>query len=322
MRLLVTGGAGYLGSVLVKILLERTHSVRVLDNLSYGGDSLLSVWSHPNFEFVLGDIRDTEIVRRSLKGIDAVIHLSAIVGDPACSRQPALARSVNIEASISLLTECKRNNISRFVFASTCSNYGKMKDPMGYVDETSELNPLSLYAETKVTVEKIVLDPSRTNDFCATSLRFATLFGVSPRMRFDLTLNEFTLEMLTKNRLSVYGGQFWRPYVHVEDAARAVAFVLEAPIEQVRVQAFNVGSTDQNYQKLQLVELIRPYAPNAVVEYIKKEEDPRDYRVSFAKVRDVLGFKVTKTVPNGIHEVAKLILNKIIQDADNPKCRN
>src|SRR5262249_39570471 len=157
------------------------------------------------------------------------------------------------------------------------SNYGKMKDPDSLVDETSELRPVSLYARTKVTVEEAVLAPRHDRALCATSLRVATVFGVSPRMRFDLTVNEFTFALLTKKHLVVYGRQFWRPYVHVRDVARAVLTVLAAPEGALREQVFNVGSTSQNYQKQQLVEMIRPYAPNARVEYIHKEEDPRDY---------------------------------------------
>ena len=194
-------------------------------------------------------------------GIDAVVHLAAIVGDPACSRQPDLARAVNLQGSLALIEESQRAGVSRFLFASTCSNYGKMKDANKYVDEETELSPVSLYAETKVAVEKALLQSARDGRWCPTPLRFATIFGVSPRMRFDLTVNEFTMEMLTKKHLKVFGEQFWRPYVHVRDAARAIQLVLSSPTEQVAGGVFNVGATDQNFQKQQLVEMIHPYAP-------------------------------------------------------------
>lgn len=197
-----------------------------------------------------------------------------------------------------------------------------MKDASQYVDETSELRPVSLYAEIKVAVERAALDSSQTEGLCATSLRFATTFGMSPRMRFDLTVNEFALEMLTKKRLVVYGEQFWRPYVHVRDAARAIKLVLESPAEKVQNQVFNVGSTEQNYQKQQLVEMIQPYTPDAVIEHIHKEEDPRDYRVSFAKIKKVLGFETTRTVGDGIREIAQLVQDGVIKDFDNPIFRN
>jgi len=322
LNILVTGGAGYIGSALVPMLLADSHRVRVLDSLLYDGRSLLGVWSHPGFEFRRGDICDVETVHAALEGIDVVVHLAAIVGDPACARQPELARSVNLDASLTLLAESREAGVSRFVFASTCSNYGKMKDPSQYVDETSELRPVSLYAETKVAVEQTILDLVQTDELCATSLRFATVFGVSPRMRFDLTVNHFTMEMLTRKHLVVFGEQFWRPYVHVRDVARAVLMVLEAPVARVQGQVFNVGSTEQNCQKQELVKLIQHYVPDATAEYVKKEEDPRDYRVSFAKVEDVLGFRTTRTVEDGIREIAQLVRDGVIQDFDNPKYRN
>jgi len=321
-KILVTGGAGYIGSVLVSDLLAKGHRVRVLDNLMYGGQSLLGVWSHDRFEFIRGDVRDSDVVCAALEGIDAVVHLAAIVGDPACARDPELARSVNLDASLALLTKSRRAGVSRFVFASTCSNYGKMKDSDQYVDETSELRPLSLYAETKVAVERAVLDPAQTEGVCATSLRFATVFGVSPRMRFDLTVNEFTMEMLTKKHLLVYGEQFWRPYVHVRDVAKAIMVVLEAPVAKVQNEVFNVGATNQNYQKQQLVDLIQSRVPDATVEYVHKEEDPRDYRVSFAKISSILGFETTRTVEDGVREVTQLVRDAVIQDFENPRYRN
>jgi nucleoside-diphosphate-sugar epimerase len=322
MRILVTGGAGYIGSTLTAMLLAKGHRVRVLDSLLHGGQSLLGVWAHPTFEFWRGDIRNGETIRAAVAEIDAVVHLAAIVGDPACARQPDLARAVNLEASLALLEESKRAGVSRFAFASTCSNYGKMQDLSQFVDETSELRPVSLYAETKVAVEHALLDPAHTDHLCATPLRFATVFGVSPRMRFDLTVNEFTLELLTKRRLVVFGEQFWRPYIHVRDVARAIMLVLEAPTPKVQNQVFNIGSTEQNYTKQQLVDLIQPYAPDAIIEYVHKQEDPRDYRVSFMKIKDQLDFEITRTVEDGIDEIARLVKNGIIQDSHDPRYRN
>ena len=322
MNVLVTGGAGYVGSTLVPMLLNRGNRVRVLDSLMHGGDPLLGSWAHPCFEFVKGDVRDAAAVRDALEGMDAVVHLAAIVGDPACARRPDEAKAINLEASLALIGAAKKAGVARFVFASTCSNYGKMKDPDGYVDESSELSPVSLYAETKVAVEHALLDAGSGNGFVGTPLRFATVFGVSPRMRFDLTVNEFTMEMLTKGKLVVFGEQFWRPYVHVADAGRAIIKVLESPAESVRGQVFNVGSTDQNYQKQQLVELIRAHAPEARVEYVHKAEDPRDYRVSFARINDRLGYETTRGVPDGIREVARLVRSGVIQNFGDARFRN
>lgn len=323
MKILVTGGAGYVGSTLVPLLLAEGHTVTVLDSLLHGGESILGVWANPKFEFVRGDIRDRSEVTAVLSGVDAVVHLAAIVGDPACARDPELSRAVNLESSLALIEESQRAGVRRFIFASTCSNYGRMSDPTRYVDEDSELAPVSLYAETKVAVEKKLLQSAGVNGgWCPTPLRFATVFGVSNRMRFDLTVNEFTMEMLTKKHLVVFGEQFWRPYIHVRDAARGIAQVLAAPAEKVSGNVFNVGSTDQNFQKQQLVDLIRPYAPDAAVEFVRKQEDPRDYRVSFSRIQQALNFQITRTVQEGIEEVAHLVRSNIIQDFSDKRFRN
>jgi|ERR1051326_5290322 nucleoside-diphosphate-sugar epimerase len=322
MKVLITGGAGYLGSTLVPILLTSGHSVRVLDNLNHGGASLLPVWSDPGFEFSRGDIRDRATIASAVSGVDAVVHLAAIVGDPACARNPDSAQAVNLQASLGLIEESKRAGVARFVFASTCSNYGKMKDPNAFVDEESQLNPVSLYAETKVAVEKLLLSTANGNSWSPTPLRFATIFGASPRMRFDLTVNEFTMEMLVKKKLVVFGEQFWRPYIHVRDAARAIKLVLESPTAKVSGHVFNVGATHQNFQKQQLVELIRPHAPDAVVEFVHKNDDPRDYRVSFSRIKGQLDFEITRTVSEGIAEVARLVRESVIKDFENPGYRN
>jgi nucleoside-diphosphate-sugar epimerase len=322
MKILLTGGAGYIGSTLTPFLLAAGHQVRVLDYLAYGGQSLLGVWTHPGFEFIRGDIRDREILRTAVADRNAVVHLAAIVGDPACSREPDLARSTNLDASLALIAESKSAGVERFIFASTCSNYGKMKDTSQYVDEESELSPVSLYAETKVAVETALLESGRSEHWCPTPLRFATIYGVSPRMRFDLTVNEFIMEILTKKRLKVYGEQFWRPYVHARDAARAIDLVLNASPALVGGRVFNVGATDQNFQKKQLVAMIRPYAPDSVVEFVFKAEDPRDYRVSFARITDQLGFKITRTVAEGIAEIAHLVRENVVDNFADQKYRN
>jgi nucleoside-diphosphate-sugar epimerase len=322
MKILITGGAGYIGSTLVPLLLAGGHHVRVLDQLLHGGESLLGVWCHPEFEFIRGDIRDHATVQAAVSQRDAVVHLAALVGDPACARQPELARATNLDASLALIDESQVAGVKRFLFASTCSNYGKMKDGTQYVDEESELSPVSLYAETKVEVELALLRSAGRANWCPTPLRFSTIYGVSPRMRFDLTVNEFTMEMLTRKHLTVFGEQFWRPYVHVCDAARAIQMALSASSVDICGRVFNVGATDQNFQKQQLVEMIRPYAPDAVVDFVHKDEDPRDYRVSFQRITGSLGFKTTRTVPQGIGEVARLVRENVIADFSGERYRN
>jgi len=322
MKILVTGGAGYIGSTLVPLLLQGGHSVRVVDSLQHGGEPLLGVWAHSGFEFISGDITDRTVIRSAVAGMNAVVHLAAVVGDPACSREPERARAVNLQASLALIEDSRLAGVARFLFASTCSNYGKMKDSEQYVDEDSELSPVSLYAETKVAVEKVLLNSHGSPNWCPTPLRFATIFGVSSRMRFDLTVNEFTMELVTKKRLAVYGEQFWRPYVHVRDAARAIEVVLGSQTDAISGRVYNVGASDQNFQKRQIVELIQARVPDADIEYVRKAEDPRDYRVSFARIRDQLGFRPTRTVEQGIDEVVRLIRSGVIRDFSEKKYFN
>jgi nucleoside-diphosphate-sugar epimerase len=319
-RVLVTGGAGYVGSIVVDELLGHGCHVRVLDSLAHGSvPSLLLPWGDPNFEFVRGDVRDDDLRPRALEGIDSVVHLAAIVGDPACARQPDLAREVNLEATKALLEDARGSGVQRFIFASTCSNYGKL-DGDGHADEDFELRPVSLYAETKVAAEREVL---RTNGRLApTCLRFATVYGTSPRMRFDLTVNEFTCDLALKNELIVFGEQFWRPYVHVRDAARAIVEVLVAPLSTVRQEVYNVGDTQENYRKLDIVAILRERFPDAAIEFVHKDEDPRDYRVSFEKLSRQVGFKASRSVEQGVDEILALVRSGLLDDPYAPTYRN
>jgi nucleoside-diphosphate-sugar epimerase len=322
-RVLVTGGAGYIGSIVSRLLLERGDAVRVYDSLLHGGDALLSLYPFDGFEFVRGDIRAAEDLERALDGVDAVVHLAAIVGDPACSRDPELAREVNLEASLQLFDLCAKHGVERVVFASTCSNYGRMVDEDGYVTEETELRPLSVYAETKVAVERRLLG-SNGSAPAATVLRFATIFGLSPRPRFDLTVNEFSAELLTRRRIVVFGEQFWRPYVHVADAARAVALVLDAPVATVGGAVFNVGATSENYRKGDVVELVQRELDGVdlEIEHVEQLDDPRDYRVSFAKFEQAFDFTPSRTVPDGIREVIQAVRSGAVGDPQDPRYRN
>lgn len=317
MRILVTGGAGYLGSVLSLDLLRKGHEVCVFDNLTYGGRPVLSLVGQDGFEFVRGDVRDGKAIREALRGVDSVVHLAAIVGDPACARQPELAKAVNLDASLHLVQTAREVGVSRFVFASTCSNYGKMSDTSVLADENCEVRPLSLYAETKVAVEKEILESS-PGPLAVTVLRLATLYGLSPRMRFDLTVNQFVMEMLTERKTVVYGELFWRPYVHVRDAAGAILTVLGAPEAAVAQQVFNVGDSRENYRKLDLVEIIQKRVGACDVQFVHKAEDPRDYRVSFERIRERLGYAIRRRVPDGVHEIASAIESGIFDDLGNP----
>lgn len=319
----VTGGAGYIGSHLVRELLAAGKSVRVVDSLAVGtGSSLRCHWGAPQFEFVHGDVRDARVRANALLGASSVVHLAAVVGDPACARDEASAVDVNLLATRGLIEDAaEASSCERFVFASTCSNYGKMVEVDALATEEWELRPISLYAETKVAAEQEVVAAGGPG-FTTTCLRFATVYGVSPRMRFDLTVNEFARDALLSGALVVYGEQFWRPYVHVRDAARAAAAVLDAPVGDVAGEVFNVGDGDQQFRKQDLVGLLLARLPDTTVERVERAEDPRDYRVSFDKIREILGFSITRTVPEGIDEVLGLLRSGAIDDPFGAVFRN
>jgi len=321
-KILVTGGAGYIGSVLVRLLLQKNYKVRVLDLLLFGGESIAELTNDPNFEFLKGDVRDAKTIRKALTDMDAVVNLAAIVGDPACAKQPELARETNYEASKFAYEIANELGVKQFVFASTCSNYGKMDDPESYVDEESKLAPVSLYAETKVATEKFLLSQPKENICKPTCLRFSTVYGISPRMRFDLTVNEFTKDLAMGKELIIFGEHFWRPYCHVVDLARSVIAVLEVDTKVVGFNVFNVGDTGENYTKKMLLDEIINQLPGSRIKYVEKGEDPRDYRVSFEKIKKTLDYKISKKVPDGISQVIKIVREGFLIDPDNSKYRN
>lgn len=321
-KILVTGGAGYIGSVLTRQLLDKGYKVRVFDNLMYGGEPIIDLLNLPNFEFIKGDIRDEENVKQAMQGIDCVAHLASIVGDPACAKQPELAKSTNLEGSKLLYEIANKSGVSKFVFASTCSNYGKMEDPEAYVTEESATAPVSLYAETKVAVEQYLLSQNRDNACKPTCLRFSTVYGLSLRPRFDLTVNEFAKELALGRELVIFGEQFWRPYCHVYDLARSVITVIEAAPEKVAFDVFNVGDTSENYQKKMIVDEVKKLIPDAKIKYVSKNEDPRDYRVNFDKIKNVLGFELMFKVPDGIAQIKKVLDDGFILNPDDNKYKN
>ncbi|MEQ8323355.1 MAG: NAD-dependent epimerase/dehydratase family protein [Cytophagales bacterium] len=322
MRVLVTGGAGYIGSVLVRLLLNNGYKVSVIDNLMYGGESIIDLLDNDNFTFFKGDVRIKEDLEKALFEVDAIVHLAAIVGDPACAKDPDLTRSINTDGSELLYEIAEKHGVKQFVFASTCSNYGKMADPDAMVNEDSVLAPVSLYAETKVKMERFLLDQPKSNTCKPTCLRFSTVYGLSQRARFDLTVNEFTKELALGRELLVFGEQFWRPYCHVIDLSRSVIAVLEAELKVVSFNVFNVGDSEENYQKQMIVDEILKQIPDGKVKYVEKNEDPRDYRVSFEKINRELGFSISKTVPEGIRSIKKAILEGFMANPDDQKFKN
>jgi nucleoside-diphosphate-sugar epimerase len=318
---LITGGAGYIGMLVADELLEAGREVRVLDSLLHGQEDRAAELRDHGVEVVVGDVRDAAARAEALRDAAAVVHLAAIVGDPACAQDPEAAQAVNVEGARALVQDAAAAGVQRLVFASTCSNYGRMADPTVPITEDGALAPVSLYAEQKVAIERWLLGGSAPIPV-TTCLRFATVYGVAPRMRFDLTVNEFTRDLWSGRRLEVFGEQFWRPYVHVRDAARGVRAVLEAPPEAVAGEVFNVGDSRENYRKLDLVELIGDVTDNGEVAFVHRTEDPRDYKVSFEKVRDRLGYRVLNTVPDGIRELVGALEAGRYADAFDGRYRN
>ena len=324
MTVTVTGGAGYVGALVVDELLESGREVRVLDVLLHGQDDVARELEGRGVEVIRGDIRDADARRRALEGAEAVVHLAAIVGDPACARDPELSNDVNVEGSRALVGDARELGVERLIFASTCSNYGRMADPTVPIDEGGELRPVSLYAEQKVGIEKALLESPNGDGhgLRPTCLRFATVYGVGERMRFDLTVNEFTRDLWADKHLEVFGERFWRPYIHVADAARAVRTVLEAPAEQVAGEVYNAGHSDENYRKLDLVEIITGKLGKGEVDYVARDEDPRDYKVSFEKIRGALGFEPENRVPDGIEEIVGALEEQRFGDPFDGRFRN
>jgi nucleoside-diphosphate-sugar epimerase/predicted transcriptional regulator len=303
-RVLVVGGAGYLGGILCKQLLDHGYAVRVLDNFMYGDDGIAPIQNRPAFEFINGDIRDIRIVVKAIKEVDAVIHLAAIVGDAASALDPKETIEINYLSSKMLAEVCKQSQINRFIFASTCSVYGA-NEPGKMLNENSKLNPVSLYAEMKLNSEKGILSLEDDN-FSPTILRMGTLFGVSPRMRFDLVINVLTGKAIMEGKYSVFGGKQWRAFCHVKDAAKAYVDCLEAPIEAVKGQIFNV--TPENSTINDIGKLIKKMIPNTKMIVDKTQVDQRDYCVSDKKIRAKIRYKHKYTISDGIKEIKSAIL--------------
>jgi len=293
-KVLVTGGAGYVGSVLIPELLHQGYHVRVLDNLMYNSMSLLPYFVDDNFEFIKGDVRDEKAVQNAVKDVDVIIHLAAIVGAPACHRDPRLAEEVNYGGAVNI--DKYRSRSQGVIFASTGSNYGAVD---GVCTENTPLNPLSVYGVTKTNAERHFLDSGNV-----VAYRFATAFGLSPRLRLDLMINDFTFQALKNGMLVVYEKHFKRTFIHVRDMARSFLFAVEN-FDRLKNEIFNVGSENANYTKedicLKIKERINYFLYFADV---GADPDQRNYEVSYEKIRSK-GFETSIPVEKGIDELLK-----------------
>ncbi len=311
MRVLVTGGAGYLGSGVTAHLLSEGHSVRVFDRGLYGSEALLALRAWSGLESIHGDVRDAAALTAAMEGMDAVVHLAAIVGEPACNVDRPFAWSINHDAVSTVLASAHAAGIRHVVALSTCSNYG-VADPNSEVDEDGALNPIADYAQAKVAAERIVLDDAGIP--VVTVLRLGTLCGVSARMRFDLLVNEMAREAALGRQIEIFAPAAWRPYLHLDDAADAILRVLQADSAKVDRRVFNV--VGENQQKSDLVAIARSLYPDVDVAVVDKKPDLRDYRVSGARFCAALGFTPRHSVTDAFREVAAAVQGGVFRDPD------
>ena len=308
-RVLVVGGAGYIGSLLVRRLLEQGRTVRVLDSLVYGDAALQGVLTHPRLEMQVGDCRNIRDVVAAMEGVQSVIDLAAIVGDPACEQDRQTALEINYAATRMMIEIAKGHGVRRFLFASSCSVYGATEVE---VDENSKVCPISLYAQTKVDSELALLQ-SGTETFSPTVLRFATVFGLSHRPRFDLVVNLLAAKAWQDGVITIYNGQQWRPFIHVRDVVEAILRVLNAPVGLVAGEVLNVGDSRLNHTLSGVADRIGAIFPDTQVEHVDNA-DLRNYRVSFDKIRNRLSFQARYTLDDGIRELRQAFQDRVIAD--------
>jgi nucleoside-diphosphate-sugar epimerase len=314
---LVLGGAGYIGSSLVRKLLESGRKVRVVDSLVYGDEPLRGVFGHPNLEMRIGDCRNIQDMVAAVRGVDSIIDLAAIVGDPACEQDKQTALEINYAATRMLIEVAKGHGIQRFIFASSCSVYGATDVMM---DENSAVRPISLYGQTKLDSEHALLH-ARSETFHPTILRLATVFGLSYRPRFDLVVNLLMAKAYNEGVITIFNGEQWRPFIHVHDVAAGIIRTLNAPLPIISGQIFNLGDTRLNYTLTQVAQMILKMFPETRVQHIE-DTDRRNYRVSFEKIRSQLGFSASWQLEDGMRQLRQAFEDKEIVDYTDTRYYN
>jgi nucleoside-diphosphate-sugar epimerase len=299
MKIFITGGAGYIGTTLIPMLLKKNYEVIVYDSLMFNnGDKLLPFISNKNFKFIEGDIRDFDKLKNSIKGCDVIIHLAALVGFPICREKGEKeSYDINVTGTLNVINSLSENQY--LLFGSTGSNYGEV---IGICDESTPLNPLSIYGKTKTEAEKLVLN--RKN---STAFRFATAFGVSPRMRLDLLVNDLTFKSLKEGYAVIYESHFMRTFIHVRDIANVFIFAIDNK-ETMKNNVYNVGSDNMNFSKKEVCEIIKNKISNVYFNYadVGEDADKRNYKVSYDKIKK-LGFETSITLEEGVDELIKSI---------------
>jgi len=295
---LVIGGAGYIGCCLVRRLLEEGKRVRILDNAVYGLEPIQDLLKHPNLDYVYGDCRNIQDVVKAMHQVSSIIHLGAIVGDPACELNHKTTIEINYAATRMLIEIAKGYGVERFLFASSCSVYGATDELM---DENSKVEPVSLYGKTKVSSEEALLESASAN-FHPVIMRFATVFGLSNRPRFDLVVNLLSAKAKQDGRITIFNGEQWRPFIHVKDIAEAIILLLKAPLSAVSQEIFNVGDNRLNHTLAEVAGVVQRVFPGTRVEH-DENSDRRNYRVDFSKIEKRLGFRCQYGLEDGVREV-------------------
>jgi nucleoside-diphosphate-sugar epimerase len=316
---LLIGGAGYVGNVIAIHFLSLGYRVRVLDNFIYSHDfAIKELIENEKYEFVFGDFSDFQKLDEVSMNIENVVILGGLVGDPITKAYPLESTLINEKGVFSCMDYFDDKPISKLIFISTCSNYGLIGENE-LADENFELNPLSLYAKAKVSAEFHLLSKRNKVNYTATILRFATAFGLSPRMRFDLSISEFVRDIYFGEELQVFDENTWRPYCHISDFARLIELVFKAESKKVDFEVFNAGGDLNNFTKKMIVDTIISYVPNAKVKYVANGTDPRNYRVSFKKVKDILGFEPNYSVNYGVEELLGAFQKGLYLDSTSNK---
>ena len=309
-KILIIGGVGYIGTEVIKYFLNKKKKIFCNDNFIYGQkNSITKFIKNKNFKLLEFDYRDTNKFKKVLSICDSIIFLGGMVGDPITSKYKKISKNINYIGIKNFINLCKTNYDGRFIFVSTCSNYGLSKN-MNLLSENATLNPLSIYAKNKVMIEKYILQLKNVK-FIPTILRFSTAFGLSSeRMRFDLTINQFVKEAFFKNKLEIYDGDTYRPYCHVKDFCRIIDKVLSSDKKLVNFEVFNAGDSKNNYNKTQIIKIISKYLNIENVKFISSSKDRRNYRVDFKKIRKNLLIQSKYSVDYGVKEIISYLKKK------------
>ncbi|MBF0531665.1 MAG: NAD(P)-dependent oxidoreductase [Candidatus Omnitrophica bacterium] len=316
MRVLITGGAGFVGSTMTKHFLAAGWDVNVLDELWFDPGVPDLFRDNPRYRFIRGSILDPAALKKSLESVDFVVHAAAVVGEPASKKFPDLTQKVNYEGSRQLIQSLAGSPVKGMVFLSTCSNYG-IAD--GVANENTALMPLSVYSDTKIKIERYLMDEAKQVNWVI--CRLSTVYGMSPRMRFDLTVNDFTANAFRDGALSIFLPHTFRPYIHVQDVARVIGAIIR-DFDRVKNNVFNVGFSGENYQKIKIAEIVKQLLPGLKLDIVTTGTDTRDYQVDFSKLQQTLDVPRRWDVRSGAQEILEVLRRGEIADSQAAKYYN